>query len=386
MLLQLVLLAMHHEIVVGRVIGITSDMESKFTPSFLSVLQQQVNLTERYNRDFSLSQRDFPLRVSISANTDWAWREAIEAPNNGGRSRMERAMEIVDELILMDYTATCHRPGTSSGTSPCDPHEFMQQAYPFLAHSRLLKSRAGNLSHEVLVSLALEVFGDPHPDPARTRGGWGDHRVRTTFELESFLNESASWLGPPNSRGTIPYYGCYNLFDEWCPFHTFAIFEHTNYYNITSLWPCPPDEAVCQPGARLPRSIWMYDVWRPMTPFDTVESNVLFNARQRRAFIEWCHEQRVNELYLDMQGLPGCDARGNATTTAALLTLFQELHAASIDVQMFVGDVLGTGCPGHSDCEILDCTRASLDFARQLHNNNTVNDGAHMTASMAMKM
>ena len=45
----------------------------------------------------------------------------------------------------------------------------------------------------------------------------------------------ASRKRPPNPRGTVPYYGCYNLFDEWCPFHTFAIFEHTNYYNISSL-------------------------------------------------------------------------------------------------------------------------------------------------------
>eukprot|EP01052_Picozoa_sp_SAG31_P048861 SAG31_NODE_10425_length_1140_cov_0.856868_1_plen_141_part_00 len=79
-------------------------------------------------------------------------------------------MEVVDELILMDYTATCHRPGSGGADSPCEPHEFLQQAYPFFAHSRLLKSRSANRSHEVLVSLALEVFGDPKPDPSRTRG------------------------------------------------------------------------------------------------------------------------------------------------------------------------------------------------------------------------
>ena len=110
LLLAPLLLAVRDEHVAGRVIGITSDMESKFTPSFLAVLQEQVALTAQYNRDTQGS----PLRVSISANTDWAWREAAEAPNNGGRSRMERAMEIVDELILMDYTATCHRPGAGS--------------------------------------------------------------------------------------------------------------------------------------------------------------------------------------------------------------------------------------------------------------------------------
>ena len=213
MLLHLLLLAVHYEPVAGRVIGITSDMESKFTPSFIAVLQEQVVLAANYNRDLPPSHQELPLRVSIAANTDWAWREAIEAPNNGGRSRMERAMEVVDELILMDYTATCHRPGTDSADSPCNPHEFLQQAYPFFAHSRLLKSRSDNHSHEVLVSLALEVFGDPQPDPTRTRGGWQDHRIRTAFELESFLNKSGSWLGPPNPRGTIQYYGCYNLFD-----------------------------------------------------------------------------------------------------------------------------------------------------------------------------
>ena len=140
---------MHRELVAGRVIGVTSDMESKFTPAFITVLQEQVALTAAYNRELPPSHEEPPLRVSISANTDWAWREAIEAPDNGGRSRMERAMEVVDELILMDYTATCHRPGTDSADSPCNPHEFLQQAYPFFAHARLLKSRSGNRSHEV---------------------------------------------------------------------------------------------------------------------------------------------------------------------------------------------------------------------------------------------
>ena len=128
---------------------------------------------------------------------------------------------------------------------------------------------------------------------------------------------------------------------------------------------------MCDSGSRLPRSSWLYDVWRPLTPFDTVESDLLFDARQRHAFIGWCHEQHVNELYLNMQGLPGCDHNGNASTAAALLTLFEELDAASIDIQMFVGDVLGSGCPSRSGCEILNCTRASLDFARQLRNRSS---------------
>ena len=362
----------------ARVIGITSDMESKFSPAFINVLQQQAFLTAQHNRNRPPSEP--AVRVSMSANTDWAWREAAEAPDNRGRSRMERAMELVDELVLMDYTATCHRDPNSA--LPCSPHEFLQQAYPFFAHSRLLKSRSGNASREVLISAALEVFGDPHPDPRRDRGGWKDHRVRTSFELESFLNTTGSWLGPPNPRGTIQYYGCYMLFDEWCPFHTFAIFEHTNYYNVSSLWPCPPDEAVCD--YRLPRAVWVYDVWRQMTPFDTVESDLLFDAQHRNAFILWCHEQHVNELYLQMDGLPGCDARGNATTTAALKSLFEELHAALIDIQMYVGDALGSGCspgggtaPGnYSGCGILACTQASLDFASKLQLSESI-DGSN---------
>jgi hypothetical protein len=112
-----------------------------------------------------------------------------------------------------------------------------------------------------------------------------------------------------------------------------------------------------------------------MTPFDAAESHLLFDARQRHAFIGWCHEQHVNELYLEMNGLPGCDRRGNASTAAALLTIFEELDAASIDIQMFVGDVLGSGCPSHAGCEILDCTRASLGFARQLRNRSITHLG-----------
>eukprot|EP01052_Picozoa_sp_SAG31_P048863 SAG31_NODE_10425_length_1140_cov_0.856868_3_plen_129_part_00 len=108
-----------------------------------------------------------------------------------------------------------------------------------------------------------------------------------------------------------------------------------------------------------------------MTAFDTVESDLLFDGRHRRAFIGWCHEHHVNELYLNMQGLPGCDTRGNASTAAALETLFEELDAASIDIQMFVGDTLDSTCPNGSGCAILDCTRASLNFARQLRNRSS---------------
>eukprot|EP01052_Picozoa_sp_SAG31_P064308 SAG31_NODE_23177_length_509_cov_1.373171_1_plen_62_part_00 len=41
--LLLLLLFVHREAaVVGRIVGVTSDMESKFTPAFLAVLQEQV--------------------------------------------------------------------------------------------------------------------------------------------------------------------------------------------------------------------------------------------------------------------------------------------------------------------------------------------------------
>ena len=69
------------------------------------------------------------------------------------------------------------------------------------------------------------------------------------------------------------------------------------------------------------------------------------------------------------------DRHGNATTAAALLTLFEELDAASIDVQMFVGDVLDKGCPGPTDCGILNCTKAAVNFAKQLRNRSDDSQG-----------
>ena len=49
LLLHLLVLFVHHPLVTARVIGITSDMESKFTPSFLAVLQEQRALIAQYS-------------------------------------------------------------------------------------------------------------------------------------------------------------------------------------------------------------------------------------------------------------------------------------------------------------------------------------------------
>eukprot|EP01046_Picozoa_sp_COSAG06_P101657 COSAG06_NODE_47796_length_336_cov_13.181435_1_plen_65_part_10 len=49
----------------ARVIGITSDMESKFSPAFINVLQQQAFLTAQHNRNRPPSEP--AVRVSMSA-------------------------------------------------------------------------------------------------------------------------------------------------------------------------------------------------------------------------------------------------------------------------------------------------------------------------------
>ena len=84
--------------------------------------------------------------------------------------------------------------------------------------------------------------------------------------------------------------------------------------------------------------------------------------------------RNVNEIYLVAAGLPGCSA-GNATTLAAFSVLVAELHAHMINVQVMVGDELGTDCPiektsNPSGCDIYPCIRAAVNLAVELEQQN----------------
>ena len=116
--------------------------------------------------------------------------------------------------------------------------------------------------------------------------------------------------------------------------------------------PCPA--AACP--HRQPRALWMYETQR-----------LLYNDTARAEFIGWCQTRAIDELYLAPTGLPGCGA-ANATSKAAFSSLITELHAQKIDVQVYVGDEIGPGCPvedprNESACDMYPCIRAAVALA-----------------------
>ena len=99
-------------------------------------------------------------------------------------------------------------------------------------------------------------------------------------------------------------------------------------------------------------------------------NTLLFSSHNRTDFISWCKARAVTQVYLDAFGLPGCDANGNATTGAAFRALVAELHSSKIDVQVYVGDGMGSDCPDGNQslphgqaCTIYPCARAAVSLA-----------------------
>jgi hypothetical protein len=163
--------------------------------------------------------------------------------------------------------------------------------------------------------------------------------------------------------------------------------------NMSTRFPCTPDNPECTPANRVPRAVWVsvnagcplsfwyrglglttrggigiVQVYDTVGPGESTHTggSLLFNEVNRRAFLTWCNERNVTELYLNAAGLPGCDSEANSTTRGALSSFITQLDAQGVDVQLLAGDSLGSGCPNSRPCRFLDCTRAAVALAGQL--------------------
>lgn len=326
----------------AAIVGVTSDIEG-VTAAVVETWRRGADIVHQANDAHKLSP---PLRFSVDAQTQWAWEPAISTMNCGNRhgwppgppptlagfpgavnqSLMDVTMDIVDEVILMDYGGGA-------------PYNWMARAWPWFARSRVGWSLS-NRTRSVLISMGMEA-------------GLGNSGAQTELEVETYLNDTAqSALFGYRPDGPTRFYGCANLFNGYCPFLHFAVFMYANYRPMTEAAPCPAGACV----HRQPRAVWMYE-----TP------KLLYNESARIDFINWCSLRAVDELYIVGTGLPGCSA-GNATTKAAFAALVAELHAHMINVQINVGDEAGPGCPKEdpthpAQCDIYPCIRASVDLA-----------------------
>lgn len=314
----------------AAIVGVTSDIEG-VTTACVATWERGAAIVHEAN---TVHKPKKPLRFSVDAQTQWSWEAA---PNDPNRSLMEVTMDIVDEVVLMDY---------GGGAI----YNWLARAWPWFARSRVLAGRPptepglGNRNRTVLVSMGMEA-------------GPRNIGLNTELLVEKYLNDTAySALMGYRTDGPTRYYDCANLFNGYCPFHRFAIFLYENYLPITETAPCP---AGACPSHRQPRALWFYQT-----------AKLLYNATARSEFISWCSIRNVDELYMTAEGLPGCSA-GNTTTLAAFKGLVAELHAHMIDVQVMVGDELGTGCPVENTtdpggCDIYPCIRAAVNLAVKL--------------------
>ena len=234
-----------------------------------------------------------------------------------------------------------------------DPEAWLARAWPWLARATMIHY-ASNKTVRKYITLGTEAGFDSH-----NHQGPGPRGENTEPLLETYLNRTAGsqLLGYRPETGA--YYNCGNAFNGFCPLSSpaFAIFDYESYKYMTDRKPC----ASC--GYRQPRAVWFYET-------DTL----LFSERNRTEFISWCKTRSVTQLYLDGFGLPGCHACPasgcNATTVAAFRALVAELHSSKIDVQVYVGDGMGSDCPHDNQslphgqaCNIYACTCSAVSLA-----------------------
>ena len=235
-------------------------------------------------------------------------------------------------------------------------------------HAEFLYTATGKKT-DVTVGLGIDATasGCDQPVGPCSHGSpipWSSGRFHTESELEDFLR-----------KGEGLFRDCYmaghNCMEGWSedgspeggPFNHFAIFESSNYENMSMFWPCPPDSPSCAGGHRIGKAVWMYD-----------KSPVVDIPRGRqRDFLRWCTASRVTEVYLGAtcSMLRGCEdacfvhpagaprPQPNASTEGQLLAFIGALKQARVAVQLYGGEVNGEPS--------VRCTAAGIALAHSVN-------------------
>ena len=237
------------------------------------------------------------LRFSADTRTYWPNFPVTNPVDQSKHPAHEIVMEIVDEVVLMDYFGGCRGPQSVAGAT-CNPMTALFYAAPFLSYSNLLYRRC-NRTALVTVGVAVEEHAGKTPD-----------RFRSSNELETFLNQSAKMIEGFTQSSASP--------QGFAAFHRFAVFQDHAYMNMTDRTPC----TVHACAARVPRALWSYS------------SDVFDNVTYAHTFVGWCVEQAIDEVYL----LHSCPARMDAATKGGLLRFVSIADASGVDVQLYAGE------------------------------------------------
>jgi len=164
----------------AAIVGVTTDMEMHFSDLLLDTMRLSATTAAAAQ-----------LRFSFAANPNNAW---VPWPVNNASapSQMETLMDIVHEVILMDYGSSCHEPDNRVAGMLCNPNGFLNSAWPWITHAALVNRRhAPAGGRKVLITMATEP--GPASGPSAGRSGWGNTQAHTELEVESFLNLSGTW-------------------------------------------------------------------------------------------------------------------------------------------------------------------------------------------------
>lgn len=299
----------------GAVIGITSDIEdcdwghAGGCDGLLDALG---------NASGVVAAAGLGLRLSADVSITWSWKpyRYHGKYDNLSRPVHEWIMDIVDEVVLMDYHAGCGE----STAAPCNPVGSFGWSFPYLTYAQSQK-----VAHDREVLVTFGVGVDPFGPPFKHKD-----RLHTEQQMEVYLDQvTKDMVGCGISRT----YRCDAAYGwrQAGPFHKFMVFTRNGYANLTAAWPCPADEPACAKGKRPPRGAWMY------LSFPEEKANVLEPARQDALF-GWLASHAVNELHLDVG-----DFLGTPASQAVLAAFIKRLHAAKVDVQLMA-------C-GHADVD-----------------------------------
>ena len=220
-LLQLAVLHLLVDSAAARVTGVWTDIESGG------------DIVGQYLRNATATAHSAHLRFAVDAQVGWSTQRNTVDPT---RPVHEQVMDIVDEVVLMDYFTGCDS-ALSTANVRCDPTMALFWLAPWLTYANfLLKAK----NRTVLIDVGVAV--GPIRNATTGRPDYPEnHWISSELELEIFFQRS--WTFIQSMQGDGPTSGDPGMLDpafkSWCtgdtakstvcahhrgPFHNFAIF------------------------------------------------------------------------------------------------------------------------------------------------------------------
>ena len=129
------------------------------------------------------ANNDLGIRLSTDVAVGWSTANyTYGEPAGVQRPVLELIMDVVDEVVLMDYSEGCHEP-LWTAAMPCYIGYAMFWTAPFITYSQFLKHAT---DREVLVTVGLGIDATPQ--------NWASQRFHTELQLETFIAQAQTLM------------------------------------------------------------------------------------------------------------------------------------------------------------------------------------------------